>query len=78
MILANALAIDGWMSEREVAWLAHMAAQHHRIVELGSWKGRSTRALGDNTPGTVWAVDTWAGSPTLRATACNEAVVLGP
>jgi predicted O-methyltransferase YrrM len=40
-------------------WLAQQAATHESIIELGSWVGRSTRALCDNTPGHVWAVDMW-------------------
>jgi predicted O-methyltransferase YrrM len=63
MNIERALAIkDGWMSRQELQWLAHAAYGHSRIAEIGSWTGRSTRALVDNTKGTVLAVDTWLGS----------------
>ena len=51
------------MHAGEIDWLAEQASCHKRIVEIGSWTGRSTRVLVDNTPGTVRAVDTWLGSP---------------
>lgn len=59
MNLTKALNIDGWMTRTELAWLAWQARSHHRIVEVGSHLGRSTRALGDHTPGWVLAFDDW-------------------
>jgi hypothetical protein len=50
------------MRPDELLWLAQRACTHQRIVEVGSWSGRSTRALADNTPGRVWAIDTFLGS----------------
>lgn len=61
--LTKALAIDGWMSQVELEWLALMAQSHKHIVELGSYCGRSTRVLAENTPGVVTAIDTWGANP---------------
>ena len=60
--ISKALAIGGWMSERELLWLATQASQRSLIVEFGSLHGRSSRALADNMrPGKLWCVDPWAG-----------------
>lgn len=67
MDINHALTLPGWMNEASLTWLAGEAASHTRIVEIGSAAGRSTRALCDNTQGLVFSVDTWAGSPELKA-----------
>jgi predicted O-methyltransferase YrrM len=59
--ISRAMLIPGWMSPAELQWLAEAAKQHQCIVELGSHLGRSTRALADNTAGTVYAIDDWKG-----------------
>lgn len=60
MRLERAKEITGWMDEIELTWLAEQAASHATIVEIGSWMGRSTRALADNSLGQVYAVDAFA------------------
>lgn len=60
--VARAAAIDGWMSHEELTWLAEQAQKAERIIEIGCWQGRSTRALADHTSGVVYAIDTWQGS----------------
>lgn len=61
-ILNQAKSIQGWMSETELDWLATTAAKKSLIIEVGSWKGRSTKALAMATSGVVYAVDHWKGS----------------
>jgi predicted O-methyltransferase YrrM len=63
VILDKALATPGWMSIRELTWLANVARSCSCIVEFGSFLGRSTRALADNAPenAKIYAVDPWNG-----------------
>lgn len=49
------------MQPEELQWLAEQAKKHKMIAEVGSYLGRSTRALGDNTDGVVHAYDDWKG-----------------
>ena len=62
MNIEKAKAISGYMYPEDLVWLAERASSHRRIVEVGSWKGKSTRAMAENTQGIVYAVDTWKGS----------------
>lgn len=60
-----AKAPEGWMVGPELIWLFDNAQGKKRILEVGSWKGRSTHALASGaakTGGTVWAVDHFSGS----------------
>ncbi|HVS14840.1 MAG TPA: class I SAM-dependent methyltransferase [Thermoanaerobaculia bacterium] len=60
--VSHAELIQGWMTRAELTWLARAAATRPRIVEIGAWKGRSTRVLARHTPGVVYVVDHWRGS----------------
>jgi predicted O-methyltransferase YrrM len=62
-LLAICAPIGGWMYPAELIWLHRRAANHKLIVELGVWEGRSTAALASGTPGKVYAIDHWLGSP---------------
>ncbi len=55
--------IDGEMSRRHLNWLFKNAKKMNSIVEVGSWKGRSTHALLSGCRGVVYAVDTFSYSP---------------
>src|SRR6266850_7760219 len=57
--ISKALQIEGWMSFNELTWLAQQAKHSSRILEVGSYKGRSARALADNTAGVVYCIDPW-------------------
>ena len=61
-IVKTASLIEGWMAPEELSWLASTASKCSTIIEVGSWKGRSTKALAMATPGLVYAIDTWEGS----------------
>jgi predicted O-methyltransferase YrrM len=61
--ITKALEIDGWMKREELEWLARKALDAQNIVEIGAFRGRSTRALTDHCSGTVYTIDTWAGDP---------------
>lgn len=54
--------IPGWMAPLELRWLAERASERKTVIEVGSWKGRSTKALGMCVQVTVFAVDHWSGS----------------
>jgi len=60
-----AQAPEGWMLPAELLHLYESAQGKQRIIEVGSWKGRSTHALcsgAAKTGGIVWAVDHFRGS----------------
>lgn len=64
--------IDGWFSEDEGRWYARFARALRGgvLVEVGSWKGRSTSFVGPvcNANGTrLVCVDHWAGSRDVLA-----------
>lgn len=58
---------EEWFSEASQDVLADLVHAVRdvpgRIIEIGSWEGRSTIALANATTRTIHAVDTWAGSP---------------
>ena len=59
--LAKAFAIEGYMTEPELEWLFNKAGEMESVIELGSWKGRSTAALLAGCKGQVTSVDNWKG-----------------
>jgi glycosyltransferase involved in cell wall biosynthesis len=69
--------IAGWMSFREQTFLFDMAKKMNSVVELGSWKGKSTHALCSSKCPSVTAIDTWKGSafePEAHAEAASGSV----
>jgi hypothetical protein len=57
--LDRALSTVGWMEPDELKWLAEQAQGASCIFEIGSYLGKSTRALADNTKGIIHAIDSW-------------------
>lgn len=58
--------IQGWMTYEEQMCLYRESKKHNTIVEIGSWKGRSSIALLTGCKGKVWCVDTWRGSSDIQ------------
>jgi Methyltransferase domain len=59
--ISKAQNIPGWMSVQELLWLGNKARNCDVIIEIGSYYGRSTRALCDNCPGVVYSIDPFKG-----------------
>ena len=66
-------AIEGWLGlgeGRRLAYLASTVPADQAIVELGSWKGKSTAYLAAGSKfghrASVFAVDHWVGHPELQ------------
>lgn len=57
------IGIDGFMSQKDLDFLYGQAKKMDSIVEIGSWKGRSTHALLTGCKGPVIAVDNFEGTP---------------
>ena len=73
---ANSIA--GWMSYKEQKFLFEQASKMESVIELGSWKGKSTHALLSSGCPSVVAIDTWAGSkfePEAHAEAATGSVL---
>jgi predicted O-methyltransferase YrrM len=50
------------VSEANLRFLAESAKGCTRILELGSFHGRSARAMLDNSNAHIWCVDSWRGA----------------
>lgn len=70
-IVDAADAIFGWTSREELRWLAEQASTRYKILEVGSYEGRSTTVLARATPGVVYACDDWRGEAD-RPTAARD------
>jgi SAM-dependent methyltransferase len=66
----------GWMTADELAWLSDQAAQRNRIVEVGSYLGRSTVVMGRSTTGVVFAVDDFKGVRDTQFNNYNKVPIL--
>ena len=67
LAMKKALAIDGWLDPKEASELYDLAkSATGPIIEIGSWKGRSTTALALGSMAgnrqTIYAVDSFKGS----------------
>ena len=62
----NGPDIEGWMTPGELDWLYRTARTVDSVLEIGSWKGRSSHALLSGCKGKVTCVDTFRGSADPR------------
>jgi cephalosporin hydroxylase len=76
--LTRALEIQGWMEPHELAWLATVAGRSELIIEIGAWKGRSSRVLADHTLGSVVVVDNWCDASEREDLRNEELATRGP
>jgi cephalosporin hydroxylase len=58
--------IHGWMSQIELRWLASAASSRKLVVEIGSWQGRSAKAMAMTVGEKLFCIDPW-----YRATGAN-------
>jgi predicted O-methyltransferase YrrM len=54
----------GWTTDKELKFLAEMAKTARSIVEIGCWKGQSTKVLLEASEGVIHAIDHFEGSKT--------------
>jgi len=57
-----AKTIEGWIEDDELATIAEWSSKRNKIIEIGSWKGRATRAICDNSSDLVVTIDHWKGA----------------
>lgn len=59
--LKEALEIDGWMSEAELAFLAENALKATTALQIGCYKGRSSIVIGENVHSSLLDIDSFVG-----------------
>lgn len=62
--IGKAKALDGWINDEELRWLAQQARRSKVFVQIGAWHGKSSRVIADNLPvdGKMYDIDAWMGS----------------
>jgi hypothetical protein len=75
--ITRAMKCKGYMEDSDITWIAEQASKHGRIVELGSYQGRSTRAMCDNTKGFVLAIDDWWGPRSITESEVERSKIFG-
>jgi hypothetical protein len=72
----GAMTIQGWKTREELIWIGRQAAKAEITIDVGCWRGRTTKVMASATRGIVIAVDhlVWRYS---GETARNEIVAAG-
>ena len=63
--------IQGWKTQEELVWLARRASRSKVVIDIGCWRGRTTKIMAAVCPGIVIAVDHLT-APYTGETARNE------
>lgn len=61
--ISESKKIQGWMSDKELTFLASLATRCGTMVELGAWKGRTTVTLAKYIRQFVVTIDHFKGTP---------------
>jgi predicted O-methyltransferase YrrM len=64
-IVEKAAVIDGWMAYAQLNTLIDLASSCEVFIELGSYHGRSTKAISMACPGLIIAVEHFMGAPDI-------------
>ena len=56
-----AMRIQGWKTWGELAWMAKKASEASLVIDVGCWRGRTTKAMAAVCPGKIVAVDHASG-----------------
>lgn len=57
----EAMKIQGWKTWGELVWMATQAAKSSWVIDIGCWRGRTTKAMAAVCPGKIIAVDHASG-----------------
>lgn len=66
-----AMRIQGWKTREELVWMTRQASRANVVIDVGCWRGRTTKAMAAVCPGIVVAVD-HLSAPYTGETARNE------
>ena len=58
---AIAMGIQGWKTHGELIWMAKKASNASLVIDVGCWRGRTTKAMAAVCPGRIIAVDRKSG-----------------
>jgi len=64
--------IPGWMSPAELDVIAGRAQRSQACLEIGTYCGRSTRAILESTKGIVWSIDNLSKPTEPGQRSCRE------
>lgn len=57
--LNKAKEISGWMLDSELKWLMETSSNYKSIIEIGSYEGKSTKALSGKNIEKIIVIDSW-------------------